>query len=139
MLTTFGVFCVVATVGGFAIVLASLARQSQGGSQLTGALAHAGNACRKALEYRAPARRRAATAANRERPSPFHESNDRLAAEGGQPVRSAPAPAWPAYERDEIEAVTAVLASSSFWYDSQARRTSPLTAPHRHELKNIEI
>jgi dTDP-4-amino-4,6-dideoxygalactose transaminase len=111
MLTTFGVFSVVASVGGFAIVLASLARQSQGGSQLTGALAHAGNACRKALEYRAPARRRAATAANRERPSPFHESNDRLAAEGGQPVRSAPAPAWPAYERDEIEAVTAVLAS----------------------------
>ena len=53
--------------------------------------------------------------------SPAHASEDALALDGGKPVRSAPLPAWPFFEVDEIEAVRAVLASGqvNYWTGEQ--------------------
>lgn len=47
----------------------------------------------------------------------------RLAIDGGQPVRSAPWPAWPRFEEDELEASTAVLRSGrvNYWTGEEGR------------------
>jgi dTDP-4-amino-4,6-dideoxygalactose transaminase len=46
-----------------------------------------------------------------------------LALEGGSPVRTAPFPAWPHYDEDEIEAVARVLRSGkvNYWTGSECR------------------
>lgn len=48
---------------------------------------------------------------------------DRLAAEGGMPVRTAPFPPWPVFEQDEIDAVSEVLASGrvNYWTGGECR------------------
>lgn len=47
-----------------------------------------------------------------------------LAISGGRPVRDAPYPRWPCYERDEIEAVQRVLASGrvNYWTGDEGRQ-----------------
>jgi hypothetical protein len=47
----------------------------------------------------------------------------RLAIDGGEPVRSAPWPAWPRFEDDELEAATAVLRSGrvNYWTGDEGR------------------
>lgn len=46
-----------------------------------------------------------------------------LAIDGGQPVRVAPFPPWPVFGQDEIDVVTAVLASGrvNFWTGEECR------------------
>jgi len=46
-----------------------------------------------------------------------------LAAEGGMPVRTAPFPPWPVFGRDEIDAVSGVLASGrvNYWTGTECR------------------
>ncbi len=54
---------------------------------------------------------------------PVGMSDDRLAIEGGAPVRVAPFAPWPFYASDEIEAVSQVLASGkvNYWTGDEAR------------------
>jgi len=49
--------------------------------------------------------------------------NPKLAIEGGNPVRTAPWPAWPYFEKDEIDAVCAVLKSGkvNYWTGEEVR------------------
>lgn len=49
---------------------------------------------------------------------------ERLAIDGGNAVRSAPFPPWPVFDRDEIAATTAVLASGkvNYWTGEECRR-----------------
>ena len=56
----------------------------------------------------------------------------RLAIEGGQPVRRAPFAPWPHYDRDEIDAVAAVLASGqvNYWTGQEGRRFEEEYAAH---------
>ena len=48
---------------------------------------------------------------------------DKLAIDGGKPVRSSPLPSWPHYADDEIEAARAVLASGrvNYWTGDEGR------------------
>jgi len=48
----------------------------------------------------------------------------RLAIEGGAPVRTSPLAPWPVFERDEIDAAAAVLASGrvNYWTGEECRR-----------------
>jgi dTDP-4-amino-4,6-dideoxygalactose transaminase len=69
-------------------------------------------------------------------PSP---QEGQLAIEGGVPVRTAPLAPWPHYEKDEIEAVTAVLASGkvNYWTGSITRQFEQDYARHvgtRHAI-----
>lgn len=52
------------------------------------------------------------------------DNTSRLAIDGGPPVRHAPFSPWPHYDRDEIEAVAAVLASGqvNYWTGQECRR-----------------
>jgi len=51
-------------------------------------------------------------------------TEDRLAADGGKPVRNVPFPRWPRYEEDEISAVTEVLRSGkvNYWTGGECVR-----------------
>ena len=55
-----------------------------------------------------------------------------LAIDGGRPVRSKPFAAWPHYDRDEIDAVAAVLASGqvNYWTGEHCRRFEEEYARH---------
>src|ERR1035441_7154197 len=48
----------------------------------------------------------------------------KLAAEGGQPLRSTPFAPWPCFEEDEIEAATAALRSGrvNYWTGDEGRQ-----------------
>jgi dTDP-4-amino-4,6-dideoxygalactose transaminase len=48
----------------------------------------------------------------------------RLAIDGGEPIRSAPWPAWPRFDEDELEASTAVLRSGrvNYWTGEEGRK-----------------
>jgi dTDP-4-amino-4,6-dideoxygalactose transaminase len=52
------------------------------------------------------------------------DSVHELAVNGGEPVRSAPYPSWPAFESEEIEAASAVLRSGkvNYWTGEQGRQ-----------------
>ena len=54
---------------------------------------------------------------------PESASGDRLALEGGSPVRDAPFSPWPFYAQDEIDAAVRVLASGkvNYWTGEEAR------------------
>lgn len=54
---------------------------------------------------------------------PESTSGERLALEGGTPVRDAPFPPWPFYAQDEIDAAVRVLASGkvNYWTGEEAR------------------
>jgi dTDP-4-amino-4,6-dideoxygalactose transaminase len=108
-MTTADVLGVAATVAGFAAFLALGARYTHG--QIVLSLAQAGRLRLKTLEYRARNVARGALSANSKRAVSLDEAETALAADGGRPVRAMPAPAWPAYEQDEIAAAVAVLAS----------------------------
>lgn len=56
----------------------------------------------------------------------------RLAVAGGNPVRTTPFSPWPHYGRDEIEAVSAVLASGkvNYWTGQEGRRFEEEFAAH---------
>ena len=51
-------------------------------------------------------------------------TNIRLAAEGGQPVRTAPLSPWPHFDENEIQAATDVLRSGNvnYWSGQECRR-----------------
>ncbi|MCC6658296.1 MAG: DegT/DnrJ/EryC1/StrS aminotransferase family protein [Rhodocyclaceae bacterium] len=57
---------------------------------------------------------------------------DRLAIEGGQPVRAAPFPPWPVFGQDEVDAAGAVLASGrvNYWTGEECRRFEEAYAAH---------
>ena len=48
----------------------------------------------------------------------------KLAIEGGKPVRTAPWPAWPHFEKDEIDAACAVLKSGkvNYWTGNEVKK-----------------
>jgi len=52
------------------------------------------------------------------------QDGERLACEGGRPIRSRPFPFWPQYDADEIEAVQEVLGSGrvNYWTGEEGRR-----------------
>jgi len=54
---------------------------------------------------------------------PESTSGDRLALDGGTPVRDTPFPPWPFYAQDEIDAAVRVLASGkvNYWTGEEAR------------------
>ena len=54
---------------------------------------------------------------------PQKASDDRLAVEGGTPIRAEPLAPWPHYAQDEIDAVSRVLASGkvNYWTGDEAR------------------
>lgn len=63
---------------------------------------------------------------------PQSEARDRLALEGGSPVRNAPFAPWPHYAREEIDAVVQVLASGevNYWTGEEARTFEREYAEH---------
>lgn len=63
--------------------------------------------------------------------NPNSDSN-RLAIDGGQPVRSAPFPGWPHFDQDEIDVVASVLASGkvNYWTGQEGRRFEAEYAAH---------
>ena len=93
-MTTADVLGVAATVAGFAALLALGARYGQGGQILS--LAQAGRLRLRTLEYARNAAR-GALSANSQRGVSLDEVETALAADGGRPVRTLPAPAWPSY------------------------------------------
>jgi len=56
--------------------------------------------------------------------SALASNDERLAVEGGTPVRKAPMPRWPAFSQDEIDAAVSVLRSGaiSYWTGEEGRR-----------------
>jgi dTDP-4-amino-4,6-dideoxygalactose transaminase len=63
---------------------------------------------------------------------PQSAPGDRLAIEGGSPVRSAPFAPWPHYPQDEIDAAVRVLASGkvNYWTGEEARAFEREYAEH---------
>jgi dTDP-4-amino-4,6-dideoxygalactose transaminase len=61
-----------------------------------------------------------------------NSDSNRLAMDGGQPVRSAPFRGWPHFDQDEIDAVAAVLASGkvNYWTGQEGRRFEAEYAAH---------
>jgi dTDP-4-amino-4,6-dideoxygalactose transaminase len=57
---------------------------------------------------------------------------ERLAVDGGKPVRSTPFPTWPRYAEDEIEAVTEVLRAGrvNYWTGGEGRAFEQEFAAH---------
>ena len=51
-------------------------------------------------------------------------NEERLAIDGGMPVRTTPMPRWPAFSQDEIDAAAAVLRSGAinYWTGEEGRR-----------------
>lgn len=55
---------------------------------------------------------------------PLTITNQTLAIDGGEPIRSASFPPWPVFEQDEIDAVSSVLASGkvNYWTGTQGHQ-----------------
>jgi hypothetical protein len=63
---------------------------------------------------------------------PERATGDRLAVEGGSPVRKTPLAPWPSYPQDEIDAAVRVLASGkvNYWTGEEARMFEREYAAH---------